>query len=249
MQKYPRTILILAGLLCAGTLAQAGDIRIGFESPKDAYYSGVGNVRGWAVSSAGIDRVELYIDDAFISLLPQGGARPDVAAVFPDFPNAQNAGFAIAFNYSVLATGVTIDGNFFSTVGIHEATVRVVDNDGATLETANVFGNSRFLTDSYYFDSTPVSFDSITRIESAGSGFTLSGVFVDGVSYDVTYQWLPEAQQSQPALILLTSEAQKATGTQPQSGNDRAVKQLSDRLAQDLKLKRILAASHKPFGQ
>ncbi|MEZ5581958.1 MAG: hypothetical protein R3F37_03500 [Candidatus Competibacteraceae bacterium] len=126
----------------------AGEIIMNVESPRHAsvFYVGVGTIRGWAISSAGIDRVELFINDKFVSRLPQGGRRADVGDAFPSFPESANSGFAMAFNYAALPTG---EEGIASTVGTNVATIRVTDNDGDMRENLIVFGNCRFLTNKF----------------------------------------------------------------------------------------------------
>ncbi len=51
-------------------------------------HGGVGNLRGWAVASEGIDKVEIFIDGEYAFDAPYGGARGDVGGAFPEVPNA-----------------------------------------------------------------------------------------------------------------------------------------------------------------
>lgn len=246
MQSTFRKALFAAVLLSVSLCAQAGDIRINFESPNNNFYTGIGTLRGWAISSVGINRVELYIDSQFVSLLPQGGIRLDVGNAFPSFPNSQNSGFAIAFNYASLATGITVGGSFFSTIGLHLATVRVVDNDGTVVEVSNPFANSRFLTDAYIPDSSRVNFDSVSDFGVEGSSYAIRGMLVDGVSYDVLHEWVSESQQAQPTMILLTSESQNAITIQQKSSTAQPVKQSNNLLEFLRTVKKALLASNSP---
>ena len=59
----------------------------------DETHTGVGNLRGWAISSDGIDKVEIYIDDAYALDAPYGGVRTDVRDAFPDVEGSENSGF------------------------------------------------------------------------------------------------------------------------------------------------------------
>jgi hypothetical protein len=224
-------IIAAAALVSASVTTYAGDIQINFESPRDNIYAGIDTVRGWAISSAGINRVELYIDGQFYSLLPQGGLRPDVGNAFPTYPGSANSGFALAFNYASLSIGNPLpDGSTFSTVGSHTATVRVVDNDNAVAEVTNEFGNTHFLTERYITDTDIEGDPNLVNYNSAqflvnGSSFIASGVVVDGNSYEVLHTWLEEAQQNRPILILLTSEANSLTpqNNQPLSGGKGSI--------------------------
>lgn len=206
MKQVIKTILITVSLAGLYTGVHAGDIRVNLESPDGSFHKGVETIRGWAISTAGIDRVELFIDGQFISLLPQGGTRGDVGAAFPDFPNSENSGFAIAFNFDLLSTGTVIDGDFVSTVGLHQATVRVVDNDGDVEEVTNEFINTRFIPSRFIqnpLDSVSFNFSTFTP---EGPEFVATDVLVDNQAYSVLYQWLPVAQAIRPVLIVLQSE-------------------------------------------
>ena len=65
------------------TSVTPGDtLRIALEEPvKGDTYSGVGNLRGWAVATVGVDRVEIWIDGAYAFDAPYGGARADVGNI------------------------------------------------------------------------------------------------------------------------------------------------------------------------
>ena len=49
-------------------------------------HGGVGNLRGWAVASEGIDKVEIFIDGEYAFDAPYGGSRGDVGAPFLRLP-------------------------------------------------------------------------------------------------------------------------------------------------------------------
>ena len=68
-------------------------------------HMGVGNLRGWAVSSVGIRKVEAFLDGKFLAEIPYGGARGDVGAAFPDIDDAGLSGFGMSLNYSGLSGG------------------------------------------------------------------------------------------------------------------------------------------------
>ena len=68
-------------------------------------HMGVGNLRGWAISSAGIRKVEAFLDGKFLAEIPYGGARGDVGAAFPDIDDAGLSGFGMSLNYSGLSAG------------------------------------------------------------------------------------------------------------------------------------------------
>ncbi len=79
------------------------------ESPLDGdTVSGIAIIRGWAIAPAGhtIERVQLFIDGEALDTIPCCSRRGDVAASFPDQPNAGNSGFGVTFNYGDLSAGV-----------------------------------------------------------------------------------------------------------------------------------------------
>ena len=80
-----------------------GVFRAALEEPLEGQvHTGVGNLRGWALASEGIARVEVLIDGQYAFDAPYGGPRGDVGAAFPDVIDADRSGFSLAFNYSDL---------------------------------------------------------------------------------------------------------------------------------------------------
>lgn len=78
-------------------------------------------IRGWAFSAPGrsIRKVQLILDGAPLYAIPCCSTRGDVAAGFPNDPNALASGFGIAVNYGGLTTGV------------HTLAVRIEDSAGS----------------------------------------------------------------------------------------------------------------------
>jgi len=96
--RYPVSVRTgsLALLLTALVLspAHAADLIINLEEPVDGgTSSGVSNIRGWAVASDGIERIEVYFDGVFGGELPYGASRGDVEAVYPDIVGSIHSGF------------------------------------------------------------------------------------------------------------------------------------------------------------
>lgn len=151
-------------------------------------YSGISNLRGWAVGENGIDRVEWWLDGIYKGDIPFGGARNDVGREFPGFPGSNNAGFSAALNYSLLSAGE------------HSVLVQATDSQGiATLAGAN-FVVTRFHR-SYFPASTNISTDTATFSKDGGSGFRMSGVVVDGKRYDLRFDWDTQRQGWSPIQI------------------------------------------------
>jgi len=85
-------------------------------------FSGITTIHGWALDGKGVTKIELFIDNQFVANIPYGGTRMDVEAAYPDYPNAENSGFAMIWNYSILPPGA------------HGIKVAVYNQDGQTLD-------------------------------------------------------------------------------------------------------------------
>ena len=94
------------------------------ESPENAGTSaGIAIIRGFTFAAAGrtISRVQLLIDGTLSVTIPCCSVRADVAAAFPNEPNALNSGFGLTFNYGNLSEGV------------HNIGVLIEDSSGDTV--------------------------------------------------------------------------------------------------------------------
>jgi hypothetical protein len=98
--RLPWLLLAGAALACtafslACTRGDPDASSIGYvDTPAAATVVGpVVNVTGWALARQGIARVDLVLNGTMHFPLAYGIARPDVAAVHPDFPRADRAGF------------------------------------------------------------------------------------------------------------------------------------------------------------
>ena len=177
---------LLRALLFGSSVASlssvwAGDIVLEVEEPSaSSTYSGVANIRGWVVGSAGIDRVELYVDGALVTPIPTGGRRSDVVDAYPSYPDSANAGFSMAFNYSNLPAGP------------HSILIRAVDREGALKDAAVGFNVTRF-SNSYIPDPASVSLSGASATFDSRS-FLLKNVTAEGRTYDIRLEWRTEAQ-------------------------------------------------------
>ena len=105
----------------------AGVLRVALEEPVEGQvHTGVGNLRGWAVASEGITKVEILIDGALAFEAPYGGERGDVGGAFPDVAGSSESGFSLAYNYSGLAAGPhTITAVAYNALGeVQESSAR-----------------------------------------------------------------------------------------------------------------------------
>ncbi len=160
----------------------AGDgIVMALEEPAGGVaYSGVANVRGWAVAPQGVQRIELYLDGALQGNIPLGGRRADVGGAYPGYPGSAESGFAMAFNYSTL------------TAGAHTLTVRAVDAAGSARDASAVFTVTR-LASSYIADPAAVSLDHAT-LSRTGNTLTVQNLTAEGQPYTVHLAWRPAIQ-------------------------------------------------------
>jgi N-acetylmuramoyl-L-alanine amidase len=179
------SLILLAALLLKPSLALAAasdSILLSLEEPSVAgVYTGIANIRGWAVAPVPIERAELYLEGRFISTLPIGGSRADVAAAFPGFPNAGESGFSMAFNYSELSPGT------------HTLTVRVITVGGDFNEATTTFETTRFHKP---FIENPAAVSlAAAQISHDGTALYLDNLWVEEAAYNVTLRWDTAAQR------------------------------------------------------
>jgi len=135
-------------------------------------YTGISNLRGWAVAESGIDKIELDIDGVYAYDIPMGGSRGDVGSAYPDFPNASQSGFSMAFNYKALA------------VGSHQVTARALSKDGAVAIRQVQFTVDRFVS-SFIADPDEVDISAVSDVTLTKSALQLKGLRVEGQNFDV----------------------------------------------------------------
>ena len=78
-----RIVLVIFANMILGAATTVADstLRVVLEEPvAGETHGGVGNLRGWAVASEGIEKIEIWIDGAYAFDAPYGGARGDVRA-------------------------------------------------------------------------------------------------------------------------------------------------------------------------
>lgn len=105
-------LVAFAALMLAAMAAQAATLAYIEEPADNSTVSGVGNLRGWAISTDPISEVRYSIDGEGMGAIPYGGTRRDVAAAYPGVPGSGESGFSMAFNYGNLGAGphvLTVD--------------------------------------------------------------------------------------------------------------------------------------------
>ena len=142
--------------------------------------SGVGNLRGWAVASAGIRKVSIYIDDVYAFDAPYGGQRPDVAGAFPEVEGSLNSGYSLAFNYGNLSAG--------------EHTIRAVAETNAD-NTVSVEARFTVLRFASSFIGDPNAIDvSGAQCDIDDRRLNLIDVLVEGQRTELGLQWRTATQ-------------------------------------------------------
>ncbi len=161
----------------AESAAPAGDMIVNLEEPvQGGTASGVGNVRGWAVSPQPIQRVDLYIDGSLAFTVPYGGSRSDVGAAYPTYPGSTNSGFSMAYNFGLL------------TAGSHTFLTRALDNAGNVKDATATFNVVR-LPSSFIANAAEVNLQGAGATIVDANTLRLSNVMVQGVSYDLSLRW------------------------------------------------------------
>ena len=167
--------------LAASAMPAAANVVLALEEPVGGTtYSGVANIRGWAVAPQGVQRIELYLDGALWGNIPLGGRRADVGDAYPGYPGSADSGFAMAFNYSTLSAGP------------HTLTVRAVDAAEATRDASAAFTVTRF-ANAYVADPAAVSLDQAT-LSRTGNVIAIQNLMVEGQPYAVHLAWRPATQ-------------------------------------------------------
>jgi hypothetical protein len=175
-----RNLALVAGFLIANAYANsvaASDVfRVMLEEPVSGeIHGGIGNLRGWAVSSEGIEKIEIWIDGAYAFDAPYGGARSDVGGTFPDVNGSNKSGFSLAYGYGDL------------TPGSHTISAIAHTVTGETEESAANFTVVKFKK---AFISGPDAVDlSGTSCEAAGDEVSASNAVIGGDTYDMVLDW------------------------------------------------------------
>jgi poly(3-hydroxybutyrate) depolymerase len=163
--------MAIIGSVCLSTLADP--MLLTLEEPREGgTYTGISNLRGWAIAESGIDKIELDIDGVYAFDIPMGGSRGDVASAYPDFPNAEQSGFSMAFNYKALA------------VGVHQVTAPALSKDGAIAVRQVQFTVDRFVS-SFITDPDEVDISAVSDVTLTKSALQLKGLRVEGQAFDV----------------------------------------------------------------
>ena len=153
------------------------DLQLAIEEPvKGSVYSGIGMVRGWAVSSSGVSRIEVFIDGEYAFDLPHGGPHANAGKRFPEIEGAERSGYSTPLNYSALSSGA------------HRLAVKVRDAFGSTVERETTFEITKFHR-AFIPSSVPLNLGWARVSGLLGNEIELQDVIVDGRSFDIRLKW------------------------------------------------------------
>lgn len=156
--------------------ATTGTVLVRLEEPvADEIHGGVGNLRGWAIASDGIEKVEIWIDGAYSFDVPYGGARGDVGNRYPEIADSSESGFSLAWNYNVMG------------IGVHTISAVAYDASGVTDESIAEFEVVKFSED---FISGANAVDlSGGSCAASGDQISIVDALVNGTLYDLVLKW------------------------------------------------------------
>lgn len=144
--------------------------------------SGTGNLRGFAVGSEGIDRVEIWMNGEYKFDAPYGGTRDDVASDprFADIEGANFSGYSLAWSYTLFDIGMN--------------TMRAIafDKAGNSATATSVFEVFKFHKD-WISDPDTVQLDQSSCLLE-GNQITILDALIEERPYDITLKWKTGSQ-------------------------------------------------------
>ena len=199
-------LFLISFFMLYTSAAHAADVlRIMLEEPvAGEIHGGVGNLRGWAVATDGIDKIEIMIDGVYAFDAPYGGARGDVGGAFPEVANASLSGFSLAYAYSNLSPGS------------HTISAVAHTRAGETQTSSATFETVRFKQS---FISDPDAVDlAATSCTVAGDEISASNALIGGDIYDLLLDWRT-AEQGFEIIEIVEGSSADDNGTDG-SGDD-----------------------------
>ena len=174
-------LVIVLLLLSHSPLAELDErIKVVIEEPtQGGSYSGISNLRGYAISPEGMGSyyLEVYIDGEFAFYIAPYGNRPDVGNAFPDYPGSDVGGFSMAFNYKDLVPGE------------HEIAVRAFDNAINYNDAITAFTTERFVGP-FIADDAEVDLSTIKNVFLNDSkSLLVNGAKIEGQTWDFLLSW------------------------------------------------------------
>lgn len=157
--------------------------RISLEEPVDgSVVSGISNLRGWAVSSLGVSKIEIFIDGQYAFEVPYGGQRTDVESAFPEIDGSLNSGFGQTYNYNDLGSGS------------HTITARATTQGGAIVERSSSFVVVDFGQEFISNPSFPSAVGATASVDGSGAIIVQGVTTESGDFYSVKLRWSTATQ-------------------------------------------------------
>jgi uncharacterized protein YkwD len=170
-------------LLAASATSALAEVQFAIGEPAEgSVKSGIGQVSGWAISDREIVSVEAFIDGASLGLVPYGGSRLDVAAAFPQYPDAEFSGWAMKWNYALHEPGE------------HVLTIVVTEDDGTQTSREVLFSTTRFRSE-FIGDPGAVRTENALISSPARGRLKIEGAEVEGEIVDLELAWDRASQQ------------------------------------------------------
>jgi hypothetical protein len=162
-------------------------LEVRLEEPVDGdVLSGTGNLRGFAVASEGIDRVEIWMNGEYKFDAPYGGTRDDVAAS-PDYEGIEGAdlsGYSLAWSYTLFD------------IGMNTIEAIAYDNAGNSATATSVFEVVKFHKNRIR-DPDTVQLDQGGSCLVEGNEITILDALIEEQPYDITLKWKTGSQSLQ----------------------------------------------------
>lgn len=145
--------------------------------------SGTGNLRGFAVGSEGIDRVEIWMNGEYKFNAPYGGSRDDVAGSeqYQDIEGADSSGYSLTWSY-----------NLFD-IGMNTIEAIAYDNAGNSATATSVFEVFKFHKNRIR-DPDTVQLDQNSTCLLEGNEITILDALIEEQPYDITLRWKTGSQ-------------------------------------------------------
>lgn len=127
-------------------------------------------INGWSINPSGVKKVEIYVDNQLKGTAQIGGSRPDINAVYPEYPGANTSGFSYTLDTISLSAG--------------SKTLKVVSigNDGTSTTNSKVIKIDKS-------DLIP-----ITKIETPIDGNTIKGIKTQVSGWAINSSGVKEVQ-------------------------------------------------------
>lgn len=170
--------------------------KMSLEEPVDGgVHSGVSNLRGWAVASQGISKVDIFVDGVLFQSAPYGGIRPDVGGAFPDVADSEASGFSLAYNFSALGAGE------------HTILARAETRTGEVLEDSATFTTTR-PGQEFIFGADGVDLSGASCSVDQGRSIKLEDMIIDGRGpWDAVLEWQQAAQGFEAQTYVFDADA------------------------------------------